>query len=153
MDEAGAREIGEAFQKLFHELHEKFREQVRGLDHGTLNWRPLPKANSIAVLVAHSLGSEREMIRAVRSLPSDRDRDSEFRVEADAAELLALADQADREVDEHMAGLTAEDLIQDRPRKDHDPKPGLMWLISNYGHAREHLAQVELTKQLYDSRT
>ena len=153
MDEAGAREIGEAFQKLFHELHEKFREQVRGLDHGTLNWRPLPKANSIAVLVAHSLGSEREMIRAVRSLPSDRDRDSEFRVEADAAELLALADQADREVDEHMAGLTAEDLIQDRPRKDHDPKPGLIWLISNYGHAREHLAQVELTKQLYDSRT
>ena len=125
MDEAGAREVGEDFQKLFHELHEKFRAQVRGLDHGTLNWRPLPKANSIAVL----------------------------RVEADAAELLALADQADREVDEHMAGLTAEDLIQDRPRKDHDPKPGLMWLISNYGHAREHLAQVELTKQLYDSRT
>jgi hypothetical protein len=89
----------------------------------------------------------------VRSLPSDRDRDSEFRVEAGAAELLALADQADREVDEHLAGLTAEDLMQDRPRKDHDPKPGLIWLISNYGHAREHLAQVELTKQLYDSRT
>jgi len=153
MDEAGAREIGEAFQKLFHELHDKFRAQVRDLDHGTLNWRPLPKANSIAVLVAHSLGSEREMIRAVRSLPSDRDRDSEFRVEADAAELLALADQADREVDEHLAGLTADDLIQDRARKDHEPKPGLIWLISNYGHAREHLAQVELTKQLYDSRT
>ena len=153
MDEAGAREVGEAFQQLFHELHEKFRAQVRGLDHGTLNWRPLPKANSIAVLVTHSLGSEREMIRAVRSLPSDRDRDSEFRVEADAAELLTLADQADREVDEHLAGVTAEDLIQDRPRKDHDPKPGLIWLISNYGHAREHLAQVELTKQLYDSRT
>src|SRR5205814_7171292 len=153
MDEAGVRTVGDAFKTLFHELHDKLREQVRGLDQGTLNWRPLPKANSIAVLVAHSLGSEREMIRAVRSLPSDRDRDSEFRVEADAAELLALADQADREVDEHLAGATAEDLIQDRPRKDHDPKPGLIWLISNYGHAREHLAQVELTKQLYDSRT
>ena len=29
----------------------------------------------------------------------------------------------------------------------------LDWLVSNYGHAREHLAQIELTKQLYDSRT
>src|SRR2546426_11761713 len=153
MDEDGVRTLASTFRGLFHVLHEGFRKQVRGLDHGTLNWRPLPKANSIAVLVTHSLGSEREMIRAVRSLPSDRDRDSEFRVEADAAELLALADQADREVDEHMAGLTAEDLIQDRPRKDSDPKPGLIWLISNYGHAREHLAQIELTKQLYDSRT
>src|SRR3989454_12193984 len=153
MDEAGAREIGEAFQKLFHELHEKFRAQVRGLDHGTLNWRPLPKANSIAVLVAHSLGSEREMIRAVRSLPSDRDRDSEFRVEADAADLLALADQADREVDEHLAALTAGDLTENRAPKDHHPKPRRQRPISNYGHAREHLAQIELTKQLYDSRT
>jgi len=153
MDEAGARRIADAFQKLFHELHDKFREQVRGLDHGTLNWRPLPKANSIAVLVAHSLGSEREMIRAVRSLPSDRDRDSEFRVEAGAADLLGLLDQVDRELDQHLAGLTADDLVQDRPRKDYDPRPGLHWLISNYGHAREHLAQVELTKQLYDSRT
>src|SRR5207302_11499273 len=96
MDEAGAREIGEAFQKLFHELHDKFRAQVRDLDHGTLNWRPLPKANSMAVLVAQSLGLEREMIRAVRSLPSDRDRDSQFRVEADGADLLSLADHAVR---------------------------------------------------------
>ena len=93
------------------------------------------------------------MIRAVRSVASDRDRDSEFKVEAEAADLLGLLDQADRELDEHLAGLTVEDLTQDRPRKDQEPKPGLLWLISNYGHAREHLAQIELTKQLYDSRT
>lgn len=153
MDEAGARRVAQAFGKLFHELHDKFREQVRGLDHGTLNWRPLPKANSIAVLVTHSLGSEREMIRAVRSLPSDRDRDSEFRVEAEAADLLGLLDQADHEIDEHLAGLTPADLTEDRARKDHPSKPGIEWLISNYGHAREHLAQIELTKQLYDSTT
>jgi len=66
---------------------------------------------------------------------------------------LGLLDQADRELDEHLAGLTVEDLTEDRPRKDQEPKPGLLWLISNYGHAREHLAQIELTKQLYDSRT
>jgi heme exporter protein D len=153
MDNAGVRAVAENFRVLFHALHDGFREQVRGLDHGTLNWSPLPTANSIAVLVTHSLGSEREMLRSVRRAATERDREAEFRVEAEAADLLALLDQADREVDELLGGLTAEDLIEDRPRGDNEPKPGLYWLISNYGHAREHLAQIQLTKQLYDSRT
>ena len=152
MDDTGARTVAKAFQRLFHQLHDDFRQQVRGLDHGTLNWRPLPKANSIAVLVTHSLGSEREMIRAVRSEPSDRDRASEFKAEAEAADLLGLLDQADRELEHYLGELTPADLVDDRPRKDHEPKTGITWLISNYGHAREHLAQIQLTKQLYDSR-
>ncbi len=153
MDEAGVRNLADTFRGLFHVLHEGFRKQVRGLDHGTLNWRPLPKANSIAVLVTHSLGSEREMLRSVRLVATERDRESEFRVEAEAEELLALLDQADQEVDELLGGLTTEDLTENRPRGENEPRPGLYWLISNYGHAREHLAQIELTKQLYDSRT
>lgn len=153
MADLDAKQVARTVGTLFHALHDRFREQVRDLDHGTINWRPLPKANSIAVLVVHSLGSEREMIRAVRSQPSERDRDSEFKVEADAADLLALLDQADRDLDEHLSSLTLEDLTEDRQRKDHEPHSGLYWLVSNYGHAREHLAQIELTKQLYDSRT
>jgi hypothetical protein len=153
MDEAGVRAVADNFRTLFHLLHNGFREQVTGLDEGTLNWRPLPKANSIAVLVTHSLGSEREMLRSVRRAATERDRDSEFRVEAEAADLLAMLDQADQEVEELLGGLTADDLIENRPRGDNEPKPGLYWLISNYGHAREHLAQIQLTKQLYDSRT
>jgi hypothetical protein len=146
-------EVVRTFGELFGRLHERFREQVRGLDHGTLNWRPLPKANSIAVLVAHSLGSEREVIRAVRMLPSDRDRDAEFKIEMDEDELLALIDRIDGEMRQHLREVTAQDLVEDRERKDHEAHTGLYWLVSNYGHAREHLAQIELTKQLYDSRT
>jgi hypothetical protein len=153
MDEAGARTIAMTIGALYHDVHDKFREQVRGLDHGTLNWRPLPKANSIAILVTHSLGSEREMIRALRQIPTDRDRDAEFKVELEAADLLALLDQADKELDQHLAALTSADLTEMRPRGDRPPRPGIQWLISNYGHSREHLAQLELTKQLYDSRT
>jgi hypothetical protein len=153
MDEEGARTIATTLGALYRDLHEKLREQVRGMDAGTLNWKPLPLANSIAVLIIHTLGSEREMIRAVRSLPTERDRESEFRAEGDAADLLALLDQVDRELDEHLAALTVADLTELRPRGDRPPRPGLEWLLSNYGHAREHLAQVELTKQLYDSRT
>jgi hypothetical protein len=153
VDEAGAKTVAATLGALYHAVHDKFREQVRGLDHGTLNWRPLPKANSITVLVVHSLGAEREAVQAVRALPTERDREAEFRIEAEAADLLALLDQADSELDEHLGAITAADLTEMRPRADRPPKPGLEWLLSNYGHAREHLAQLELTKQLYDSRT
>ena len=143
----------EALGKAFRELHEKMREEVRGLDSGTLNWRPLPKANSVAVLVTHTVGSELEMIRCVRLIPNSRDRDAEFKVESDADALLGMIDAADREMDKLIAGLTPADLAELRPRGDNPPRPGIEWLVTNYGHAREHLAQIQLTKQLYDSRT
>jgi hypothetical protein len=64
------------------------REEIRGLDAEALNWTPGPETNSIAVLVTHLLGSEMEMWRIVRGLPSDRDRASEFVVHPlDVAEL------------------------------------------------------------------
>ena len=153
MDEESARTIARTVGDLYHGVHDSLREHVRGLDHGTLNWRPLPKSNSIAVLVTHTLGSEREMIRALRLQPTDRDRESEFKVELEAADLLGMLDQADRELDQHLAALTPEDLMELRPRGDRPARPGIQWLLANYGHAREHLAQLELTKQLYDSRT
>ena len=137
---------------LFHEVHRGIREQVEGVDRQALNWKPHPDANSVAVLVVHTLGSEREMIRAVRMLSTERDRPAEFKAEADAADLIALVDRADRELDEHVGALTAADLTEMRPRGDRPPKPGLEWLLSNYGHAREHLAQIQLTKQLYEAR-
>ncbi|HEY0830710.1 MAG TPA: DinB family protein [Candidatus Dormibacteraeota bacterium] len=153
MDEDGARLVAGTVAALYRSVHDGLREQVRGLDHGTLNWRPLPKANSIAVLVTHTLGSERELMRAVRGISTERDRESEFRAEAEAADLLAMLDQADQDLDEHLGAVTVADLTEMRQRGERPPRAGLDWLISNYGHAREHLAQIELTKQLYDSRT
>jgi hypothetical protein len=153
VDEASAQTVATTVGALYHSVHEQMREHVRGMDRGTLNWKPLPLANSIAVLVVHTLGSEREVIHAVRSQTTERDRPGEFRAEVEADELLALLDQADRELDEQLGVVTAADLTDMRPRGDRPPRPGLDWLVSNYGHAREHLAQIELTKQLYDSRT
>jgi hypothetical protein len=31
---------------------------------------------------------------------------------------------------------------------EHERRTGLAWLLGNYGHAREHLGQLLLTKQL-----
>jgi DinB superfamily len=152
MDQTGARTTADTIGSLFHEVHRGIREQVEGADRDALNWKPHPAANSVAVLVVHTLGSEREMIRAVRSLSTERDRPAEFEAEAEVADLLALLDRADRELDEHIGALTAADLTEMRPRGDRPPKAGLEWLLSNYGHAREHLAQIQLTKQLYGAR-
>jgi hypothetical protein len=152
MDQSGAKTAADTVGRLFHEVHEGIRKQVEGADRDALNWKPHPDANSVAVLVVHTLGSEREMIRAVRMLSTERDRPAEFQAEADAADLLALLDRADRELDEHVGALTAADLTEMRPRGDRPPKPGLEWLVSNYGHAREHLAQILLTIQLHDAR-
>ena len=120
-----------------------------GMDAAALNWKPHPEANSIAVLVTHTLGSEREMLAAVRGVKLPRDRPSEFRAHADAAALTRLVDEAEAWLDEQTSGMSADDLAADRPRGDRPPQPGLYWLVTNYGHAREHLAQMELTKQLY----
>jgi len=152
MDETGARTVAGTIGRLFREVHQGIREQVEGADREALNWKPHPDANSVAVLVVHTLGSEREMIRAVRLISTERDRPAEFTAEAEATDLLALLDRADRELDEHIGALTAADLLEMRPRGDRPPKPGLEWLLSNYGHAREHLAQIQLTKQIYSAR-
>lgn len=149
MDSAGAKTIAETIGSLFASVHRDIHKQIEDLDRKALNWRPHPEANSIAVLVVHSLSSEREMINAVRGIKTERDRDAEFEVEADAADLIALLEIADADMDRHITALTAHDLTVLRPRGDRPPRLGLEWLLSNYGHEREHLAQIELTKQLY----
>ncbi len=136
----------------FHEVHQKIRELIHDLDEGALNWKPHPHANSIAALITHTLGSEREMLAAVRGVKVPRDRPSEFLATADAARLTRLVDDADAWLEQQARGMNADDLVSDRPRGDRPPRPGLEWLVTNYGHAREHLAQMELTKQLYGAR-
>ena len=135
---------------LFKTVHAQLREEVRGQDATALNWTPGPETNSIAVLVVHTIGSEAEVLRTVSATPGTRDRDAEFRIRDQTAdELIGRLDAADAYLDEMTAGITAEDLAAVRPRGDRPPETGLYWLISNYGHAREHLAHVQLTKQLY----
>jgi hypothetical protein len=134
----------------FKDVHAKFRDEVRGRSREELNWTPAPETNSVAVLVVHTLGSEMEMIRISADVPHPRDRDAEFRTDdADADALLALLDQADALLDELGPTISAEDLAAPRPRRDNPPQPCLHWLVTNYGHAREHLAHVQLTQQLY----
>lgn len=138
--------------ELYRGVHGKLRERVRGLDAVALNWTPAAEANSIAALVVHTLGSEAEVLRVVAGVTGERDRDAEFRAEAATAdELIGRLDAADGLLRELTAVLTAADLADRRPRGDLPAETGLHWLLSNYGHAREHLGHVELTRQLYEA--
>jgi hypothetical protein len=139
-------EIAEQFQVV----HGNLRDEVRGLSVEELNWKPAPETNSIAVLVVHTLGSEAEVLRVAANVPGERDRPAEFRVTATGADdLLREIDQADAYIEAMAPRITAEDLAAERPRGDRPPETGLHWLLTNYGHAREHLAHIQLTKQLY----
>lgn len=132
----------------FREVHANMRKVIDGMNREDLNSKPHPEANSIAVLVTHTLESEREMLAAVRGVKVPRDRPSEFVADADSKSLADRLDQADAWLDEQTGGMTEADLDADRPRGDRPPQKGVVWLVTNYGHAREHLAQMELTKQL-----
>lgn len=137
----------------FKAVHDDLRKEVRGMDTESLNWKPAPDTNSIAVLVVHTLGSEAEVYRIVANVPSERDRAAEFQVAEGEADLLAKLDEADALLDDLASKITAADLEAARPRRQSAPETGLHWLITNYGHAREHLAHIQLTKQLLAARS
>jgi hypothetical protein len=134
----------------FKVVHDHLRDEVRGLSPEELNWKPAPDTNSIAALVVHTLGSEAEVLRVAANAQGARDRDAEFRASAETPDdLLRRLDQADAYIDDMAARITPDDLSAVRARGEREPQTGLHWLLTNYGHAREHLAHIQLTKQLY----
>jgi hypothetical protein len=136
---------------LYHHVHQELRDELQDVDGQALDWTPGPDTNAISTLVVHLLASEAEMLRSVRGLPSARDRSAEFAAHpATREEVLRLIDVADAALDQLGVGISLQDLraLRVRPNKP-TPQPGLFWLLRNYGHAREHLAHLQLTKQMY----
>lgn len=138
---------------LFQGVHRQLRDIVKDMDSEELNWSPGPELNSVVVIVTHTLGSELDTLLFVRGLSSDRDRDAEFEVQAaNASQLIEAIDRADRLLAEHAEQINADDLASTRTRPGRDPRLGVHWLINNYGHAREHLGHLHMTRQLYQQR-
>lgn len=138
---------------LYRGVHNQLRDAVQGMDREQLDWSPGPEFNSVAVLVTHTLGSELETLRTICQVESDRDRDSEFEARTSSAEaLLTQLDRADALLSELGDAITARDLESIRERPGRHPHTGLHWLLNNYGHAREHLAHLQMTMQLYGQR-
>jgi uncharacterized damage-inducible protein DinB len=138
------------------------RQTIAEFPPKALNWKPAGEdTNSVAVLTTHSLHSTRSWLCTALGQPlPDRDRDSEFRVaEDDPKALLTLFDEmagqctalfdSPREVDWSAIRRThtrpdASDAIQ---------VPAAWALLHAIEHLREHLGQMQLTRQLWDQRT
>jgi hypothetical protein len=139
---------------LHRMVHDRLREEIADLDTPALNWTPGPDTSAIGTIIVHALGAEAEMLRNLLDIPTSRDRDSEFTIpthtQAALETRLAAADADWADLAPRL-DATALRTVRPRPNKP-DPQSGLFWLMRNYGHMREHLAQIGLTKQLYQAR-
>ncbi len=124
-----------------------------GLDAEGLNWKPLPRdTNSLAVLATHSLGAERKWLHdVVGRRPVERDREAEFRARVE--DVQPLRDQyavVAKESEQILGALTEQDLEQMRSNGRYNGS--VRWCILHViEHYSEHLAQMGLTRQLFES--
>ena len=139
----------------------ELRSTIEGMSAEGLNWRPdAPDTNSAAVLIHHVLRSTREWIcMAVEAPRPPRVRDEEFLSSFDSEEeALALVDSMRAET---LAYLDAAGDVDWAAENQHlvaliepgDPRPTHAYcLMHAIEHLREHVAHLQLTRQLWDSR-
>lgn len=140
-------------RELFHNCHAGMRDIVRDLTVDELDWKPVEGANSIAVLIAHALDSERFLVAAAADVTFDRDREAQFLVRGmSSADCLALIDRVEAEVDGYLATLRP-DLLGSELVRGPRVHPGAWWLLHPLEHCREHLGQALLTRQLLEARS
>jgi hypothetical protein len=138
------------------------RQALDGLPPEALDWTPLANANSIAVLVEHSITATRFWMDAgsgrIRSLADYRagERADSFRVAgAGAPEWQQRIDGYLAELEAALNSATPDDLervaawpdLPDAPRAS-----GHECLQRAIGHLREHVGQVQLTRDLWLAR-
>ena len=142
---------------LFRQLHDQLRDELRALSDEALNWAPTSGANTIATIDTNLVGSEAETLQCVAGVECVRDRGAEFLVDrlalGQVLDLLSgadgLLDQLQPLIDESRLGATFS--LPTLPPEE--VRSGVTWLVGNYGHAREHVGQVQLTKQLFLAST
>jgi hypothetical protein len=145
-----------AARELFDEAFGDMRDAIEGLSAEALAWRPPAEdTNPITVLAVHSMHSTRWWLTASRGVPlPDRDRPSEFVAETGGdAELLEFFD---RMVAECRARLDPAEPFEpgaERSIPDDEDVSAAWALFHALEHLREHVAQAQLTRQLWERQT
>jgi uncharacterized damage-inducible protein DinB len=136
---------------LHRAVHKQMLAEIADLESEVLNWTPALETSSIGTIITHALGAEAEMLRNLLGIPTERNRDDEFSAQDYGRdELEERISRAEADWDTLGSRLSESELrtLIPRPNKP-TPESGLFWLMRNYGHLREHLAQIQLTRQLY----
>jgi uncharacterized damage-inducible protein DinB len=135
--------------ELFAEANGRLRKAVSGLDAGALDRAVAPETNSIAVLVAHCVGSQLDWLHVAAGHVIARDRDAEFRVRGKSAgELEALIERTAAEVPELVRDAIRAGLGTARKTRSQRDTTAAYALFHALEHLTEHVGQVELTRQL-----
>jgi hypothetical protein len=143
----------EAARELFDEAFGQIRDAIEGLSAEALAWRPPAEdTNPITVLATHGLHSTRWWLTIARGAPlPDRDRPSEFVAETGSAEeLLSFADQMVSDCRARLDPAEPFDAAAERSVPDDEPVTSAWALLHALEHLREHVAQAQLTRQLWE---
>lgn len=143
---------------MFDRCVDDMRPAIEGASTEALNWRPAgEETNSIAILAVHAMASSRTWLSVAVGTPEpERDRDAEFRTEAaDATQLLEVFDAL---ADQCRAVLGTDGAIDwgavrtptRHPGSAPDPITAGWTLLHALEHLREHVAHLQLTRQLWD---
>lgn len=143
--------VGAAFSEHLHAAFGSLEAALDGLTLEELNRAPAPDANSIAVLVAHTVDTARSILHDLVDDPIPRDREAAFRLAvASEDDLRAMLEGWAAELD----GLVEQALTMplDRPIVRFREAPKAWWLLQVLAHTREHAAHAALTRQLVSAR-
>lgn len=144
-----------ASQAVLEEIYDDLLQLVRPLDAAALNWTPLPEnANTIAALVAHTVGATNSWLSRAVEKPIQRDRDAEFRSHAGAEDLVRLVQDGKTRAQDYFRLLADVDPATVRPvrrlSRGEDQEVTIGWCVEHaIIHAGEHWGQIQLTAQLY----
>ncbi len=154
-----ADRILEAARKLVGDSLEELRASVDGLPLEALNWRPAPGVNSIAIIVAHTMGATRLWLNLAVGAPlPERDRDAEFRTSAsDAPSFAKTFEEMAAECLEALNSVGEVDwsamrATQGRGGDAPAEVPAAYAIIHVTEHLRGHVDQVSLMRALWDAR-
>ncbi|MGH2377683.1 MAG: DinB family protein [Candidatus Limnocylindria bacterium] len=135
------------------ELHKRLRAALEGLSADQLDRVPADGANSIAVLVTHTLGSESAWLHRAGGQEIPRERSKEFEVRnAAAGQLLAAIDRADQDVAGLVRAAVDAGLETVRQNPGGRQITAIYCLLHAAAHTAEHVGHAEVTRQLIARR-
>jgi uncharacterized damage-inducible protein DinB len=134
------------------DLHAQLLRTLEGLPQAALDWSPAEGANSLAIIVYHTAGSERFWIGDnLAGEPSGRDRDAEFRLSGLAAsELQARLDACLSYVQQVLGRLSLDDLATLRTLSD-GRQITVAWILAHVlAHTAIHAGHAQVTRQWWE---
>ena len=135
------------------ELHKDILKTISGLPQEAFDWTPFSGGNSLSVLIVHLIGAERYWFSDfVAGVPSERDRESEFKVKNLKLEELSARLQESRSFTAQvLENLDLDDLATKQPSFRSDHEVSVAWALEHaLKHTAIHLGHIQITRQLWD---